>query len=123
MQKFWSLSLGHERQVSRLGLRVFGEVSVSSWNFNQVSVSKVTFSTRSLVISHFFLPAKMRTSANKPRQIFNLSYLFFEQQRASGWGLDMPYVTSERANMANTLWTVNINFQMKNEMTTYIMIE
>jgi len=37
MHKFWSLGLG-----------VFDEVSVSSRNFNQVSVSKVTVSTTSL---------------------------------------------------------------------------
>jgi len=43
-------SLGLELQVSSLGLRVFDEVSVSSRNFNQVSVSvlKVTVSTTSL---------------------------------------------------------------------------
>jgi len=43
-------SLGLELQVSSLGLGVFGEVSVSSQNFNQVSVSKVTVSTASLQI-------------------------------------------------------------------------
>jgi len=37
--------LGHELQVSSLGLGVFDEVSVSSRNFNRVSVSKVTVST------------------------------------------------------------------------------
>jgi len=41
-------SLGLEFQVSSLGLGVFDEVSVSSRNFNQVSVSKVTVSTTSL---------------------------------------------------------------------------
>jgi len=44
-----SLGLGPEHQVSSLGLGVFDEVSVSSRNFNQVSVSKVTVSTTSLV--------------------------------------------------------------------------
>jgi len=42
MHKFWSLEL----QVSSLG--VFDEVSVSSRNFNQVSVSELTVSTTSL---------------------------------------------------------------------------
>jgi len=46
-------SLGLELQVSRLGLRVFDEVSVSvsSQNFNQVSipVSKVTVSSTLLL--------------------------------------------------------------------------
>jgi len=46
MHKFWSLGL--ELQVSSLGLGVFDEVSVSSRNFNQVSVSKVAVSTTSL---------------------------------------------------------------------------
>jgi len=46
-----------------------------------------------VVISHFFLPAKMHASANKSRQVFYVSYLFFEQQWTSGWGLDMPFVT------------------------------
>jgi len=43
-------SLGLELHVSMLGLGIFDEVSVSSRNFNQVSVSvsKVTVSTRSL---------------------------------------------------------------------------
>ena len=40
MHKFWSLGLG-----------VFDEVSVSSRNFNQVPVSKVTVSTISLLIA------------------------------------------------------------------------
>ena len=46
-----SLGLGLELQVSSLGLGVFDEVSVSvsSRNFNQVSVSKVTILTTSLV--------------------------------------------------------------------------
>ena len=45
-------SLGLELHVSilALGLGAFGEVSVSSQNFNQVSVSKVTVSTASLQI-------------------------------------------------------------------------
>jgi len=38
-------------EVSSLGLGVFDEVSVSSRNFNLVSVSKVTVSTTSLVTS------------------------------------------------------------------------
>jgi len=44
--KFWSLGL--ELQIS--SLRVFDEVSISSWNFKQVSISKVTLSTTSLVV-------------------------------------------------------------------------
>jgi len=48
-----SLGLGLELQVSSLDLNlgVFDEVSVSSRNFNQVSVSKVTVSTTSLVLT------------------------------------------------------------------------
>ena len=42
-------SLGLELQVSILGLGVFDEVSVSSRNFNQVSVLKVTVLTTPLV--------------------------------------------------------------------------
>jgi len=41
-------SLRLELQVSSLGFGVFDEVSVSSRNFNQVSVSKVTVSATSL---------------------------------------------------------------------------
>ena len=49
MHKFWSLESWS--QTSSLGLRVFDKVSVSYSNFNQVSVSKVTVSTTSLMIS------------------------------------------------------------------------
>ena len=42
-------SLALELKVSSLGLGVFDEVSVSSRNFNQVSVLKVTVSTTSLL--------------------------------------------------------------------------
>jgi len=42
-------SLCFELQVSSHGLGVFDEVSVSSRNCNQVSVSKVTLSTTSLI--------------------------------------------------------------------------
>jgi len=48
-------SLGLELQVSSLGLGDIDEVSVSSRNFNQVSVSKVTVSTTSLVPTLFLL--------------------------------------------------------------------
>ena len=47
-------SLGLELQVSSLGLGVFDEVSVSSRNFNQVSVSEVTVSTTSLATHDIF---------------------------------------------------------------------
>jgi len=47
MHKFWSLGL--ELQVSTLGVFDEVSVSVSSRNFKQVSVSKVTVSTTSLL--------------------------------------------------------------------------
>jgi len=48
MYKFWISSLGLELQVSSLGLGVYDEVS--SRNFNQVSVSKVTVWTTSMAV-------------------------------------------------------------------------
>jgi len=59
-------TLGLELRVSSHGLGFFDEVSVSSRNFNQVSVSKVTVSTTSLVV---------RLSASLEKQVQTLSIL------------------------------------------------
>jgi len=73
-----------------------------------------------VVIFHFFLLEKMHASTNKCQQIFYLSYLFFKQQWTSGRGLVMAFVTSEWANMVNTWWTVNKNFQTEWQQTSWL---
>jgi len=73
VDKFWSFE--SRSRTSSLGLGVFDEVSVSSRNFNQVSVtvSKVTVSTTSLVLTLSFVPRIVLTKL-KTTTLHNLLF-------------------------------------------------